>query len=125
MVRKRVWEKTEENIYRPTKRRSSKSLSRVGSKQKQTRKRKCLNVISESLCDEKSNLNKVCFSYPKKKRMKIPLLDNVVNNQPQDFQRLRCKGLRNLGNTCYFNSIVQVLLYCPLVRQARLHHSQL
>ena len=42
MVRERVWEKTEENIYRPTKKRSSKSLSRVGSKQKQTRKRKCL-----------------------------------------------------------------------------------
>ena len=30
MVRKRVWEKTEENIYRPTKRRSSRRLSRVG-----------------------------------------------------------------------------------------------
>ena len=119
MVRKRLWGKTEENIYRPTKRRSSKSLSRVGSKQKQARKRTCLNVISESLCDEKSSLNKVCFSYPKKKRMKKTLFDSVSpNNQPQDFQRLRCKGLQNLGNTCYFNSVVQTLLHCPLVRQA-------
>ena len=56
---------------------------------------------------------------PKQKRLKKTVLANVsANNLPPDFQRLRCKGLENLGNNCYFNSVVQVLLYCPLVRQA-------
>ena len=33
-------------------------------------------------------------------------------------ERTRFNGLENLGQTCYFNSIVQCLFHCPLFREA-------
>ena len=41
-----------------------------------------------------------------------------AHNVPQEVYRLPCKGLRNFGSTCYFNSVVQLLLHCSPVRQA-------
>ena len=41
----------------------------------------------------------------------------LANNVPQEVHKLPCKGLRNFGSTCYFNSVVQLLLHCSPVRQ--------
>ena len=40
------------------------------------------------------------------------------DDRPQRIQRLSCKGLENIGNTCYFSSVIQCLLHCPLAKQA-------
>ena len=39
------------------------------------------------------------------------------NNHPLRFQGLRYKGLENPKNTCFFNSVIQCLLYSPLARK--------
>ena len=46
-----------------------------------------------------------------------------VNNVPLVFvsekpHTVICKGLKNLGNSCYFNSVVQCLYHCPIFRGA-------
>ena len=40
-----------------------------------------------------------------------------ANSLPLSLQT-RYKGLRNPGNRCYFNAVIQCLLYCPLARQS-------
>merc|ERR1711888_236756 len=71
MVRKRLWEETDENIELPPKRRSFRRLGRVAAKKKQGKKRKRSNVFLGSLSDEKSPLRKVCSKKEKQKRQKI------------------------------------------------------
>ena len=70
MVRKRLWEETDENIERPYKRRSFRRLCRVATKQKQPKKRKRSDVILESLSDEKSPLREVCLGKCNQKKQK-------------------------------------------------------
>ena len=46
-----------------------------------------------------------------------------VDNDPLGFvsqepHTVICKGLKNLGNSCYFNSVVQCLYHCPIFRGA-------
>ena len=65
---------------------------------KRLRKRRRLNVRIASLAGEPISL--------------------PLNKLPQELKPLPCKGLLNLGNTCYFNSVVQLLLHCPPVRLA-------
>ena len=47
MVRKRLWEETDEIIERPPKRRSFRRLGRVAAKKKQAKKRKRSDVVLE------------------------------------------------------------------------------
>ena len=70
MVRKRLWEDTDEIIERPPKRRSYRRLGRVATKQKQAKKRKRSDVFLESLSDEKSPLKEVCLAESKQKKQK-------------------------------------------------------
>ena len=60
MVKKRLWEETDEKIKRPYKRPSVRRLGRVAAKKKQAKKRKLSNVFSGSLSDEKNPLKNVC-----------------------------------------------------------------
>ena len=42
--------------------------------------------------------------------------ENILVRQPSRVRHIRFKGLQNLGQTCYFNCIVQCLFHCPLVK---------
>ena len=70
MVRKRLWEETDDIIERPPKRRSFRRLGRVAAKQKQAKKRKRSDVFLGSLSDEKSPLKEVCPGKSKAKKQK-------------------------------------------------------
>ena len=52
-----------------------------------------------------------------RKRRKTNLPYVCADTQPVMSQRTY-KGLQNPDNRCYFNSVIQCLLYCPLARQA-------
>ena len=44
--------------------------------------------------------------------------ENILMPPPIHAEHLSVKGLDNLGQTCYFNCIVQCLFHCPLFREA-------
>ena len=52
-----------------------------------------------------------------KKQRTTDLVNACHDRQPHNYQTLRYKGLQILGNTCYFNSVIQCLFYCPMARQ--------
>ena len=70
MVKKRIWEETDESVERPFKKPSVRRLSRASSNKKQIRKRKRPSVILESLSDEKSPLKEVCPVISDQKKQK-------------------------------------------------------
>ena len=53
---------------------------------------------------------------PPKKHRKSK--ENILMPQAIDVDNSSVKGLDNLGQTCYFNCIVQCLFHCPLFRDA-------
>ena len=52
---------------------------------------------------------------PPKKHRKSK--ENILMPPPIHSEHLSVKGLDNLGQTCYFNCIVQCLFHCPLFRE--------
>ena len=111
MFKKRQWEPTDKNIVRRTKRRSSRYSNSVG---KQTKKRKLSKAILSA--DETLASKSVDARPMLSKRRKTNLVYVYDDSQPHRLQR-RYKGLYNPNNTCYFNSVIQCLLYCPLARE--------
>ena len=59
---------------------------------------------------------------PKKKKQKTKKHgkseESMIFPQPLHSEPTSFHGLENLGQTCYFNSIVQCLFHCPLFREA-------
>ena len=114
MVKKRLWEPTDEAIERPTKRRSSRYCNSAPVIRKKAKKRKLSKVL---LPVDKSVANKHVDARPVLRKRRKTNIDNVCGDiQSYEPQRPRYKGLVNPKNNCYFNSVMQCLLHCPLAK---------
>ena len=82
-------------------------------KRKENRRRKRRNQKMEAVSSQKCK-----SSFRPSKRLKGKKSKKILVPQPQHEEHISFKGLSNLGQTCYFNAIVQCLLHCPLFKQA-------
>ena len=105
MVRKRLWEPTDEDIKRRTKRRSSRYSNSVG-KQTKNRKLSKANLSVDEIVASKPVDARPMLS----KRRKTNIVYVYDDSQPHRLQG-RYKGLENKKNQnrCYFNSVIQCL----------------
>ena len=116
MVTKRLWEATDEDIARRTKRRSRRFANTAPVIRKKPTKRKVSLVnmsVDDSVATKTSEVQPVL-----RKRRKTNLAYVWEDSQAPRLER-RYKGLENPKNTnrCYFNAVMQCLLYTPLAKQ--------
>ena len=65
--------------------------------------------------DDFNVFSKAVHARPVRRKRQKRTDANVYGDiQPQRVQRIRYKGFINPKNRCYFNSVIQCLLYCPL-----------
>ena len=139
MVKQKLWKVSKEK--KVSKRKGSKRRKPIGQRVEgdQVRKKKtqelktvCSKVSNSALRQKRSKRSKKC------KRLTNPTMSDYLGRAkkrqrkkkydiseekalvPQLLhpERISFHGLENLGQTCYFNSIVQCLFHCPLFREA-------
>ena len=116
MVSKRLWEPTDDDIVRRTKRRSSRYAKTVSVIRKKPNKRK---LVQDNLSANEVAASKSVEVRPVlRKRRKRNQADVREDSQEHRFES-RYKGLENPlnNNRCYFNAVMQCLLYSPLIKQ--------
>ena len=64
--------------------------------------------------DEKENMRPSVKSYANSLKRGLPAATTVTHNP---IPITRAKGLTNLGNTCYFNSVLQILSHTKLLKE--------
>ena len=140
MVKRMLWKASKES--KPSKMKGIKRRKRKGQRVEggRVRKRKAQELETESSKVSKSSLQQLNrlrrsteskkLPYPRqgdhlgrpKKKQRTKNLGKSAGNMffPQSLhgERTSFQGLENLGQTCYFNCIVQCLFHCPLFREA-------
>ena len=137
MVKQKIWKVSKEK--KVSKRKGSQRQKPIGQRVKADRVRKRKTQELETLCSKVPNsslrqlkrfkrskklLNPTKgddLGRPKKKqRRKKYGISEAKALAPQLLHQERTSfyGLENLGQTCYFNSIVQCIFHCPLFREA-------
>ena len=92
---------------------SSKDVKPVKRKKIRPRKRANQKMEAESSQECKSSSRR-----SKRLRRNRKSKEKILMPQPIHSKLSNVKGLDNLGQTCYFNCIVQCLFHCPLFRDA-------